>query len=661
MKRLYRAVADAQAEASALRAELKVAELRIRRSKHAHRNGDHAEGGRPPDSPRLAGGEPLASSVTPLALHAEAAGGQDRRRVPPAHVGGGRTPQRGMASAALPSSPSLSVATTDGVPDRLEDVWKWLGAPHPPPVEVPLPDTPKALMLLAKNAKAHPCARSPCNAVDGHFSHILATAHHHINKRAQEAQEAMGVCRGRFLDLKEALEVPGGPKVEWPFGLFNKLTNAIVKERKEVAKYTSKAAETDAEIESLESGVVVMPDAAARSLRALASRYKLTAARGQSKVDDCTAYLFQLGCNVTYTCLIGVGATAASRAASSSALHAFGSSGAASSTAAAANAAVEGAAAGSAFGVSSGSLPSSRTASRPTSRPTSHPTSRPASQPSSRPSSGTYTNVPLLTPTPTAADVAMSDAVGDSLGDVLGLHNRATVYLDAPGPGLNESDYDADAADDEKEDSMQDGRGGGPAEAGAAGAPLDYVMPAAPRPRRISVARRGTGALPARRADRTWRGVGDPAVTAAVAAAAAAASAAADQWRASGHADDQASWGASTPRRAAAVAAASSPPRAALTPAQRAGVAALAASRAAAAASAAAAAARREADGALEKDESPSVKRRRSRPSDPRLVKRVPQVGDTDPADQWVVDTSVRPRPAASGGHQPALLPDRWE
>ena len=40
--------------------------------------------------------------------------------------------------------------------------------------------------------------------------------------------------------------MPGGPKIEWPYGLFNKLTNAIVKERKEVAKYGARAAEADA-------------------------------------------------------------------------------------------------------------------------------------------------------------------------------------------------------------------------------------------------------------------------------------------------------------------------------------------------------------------------------------------------------------------------------
>lgn len=187
------------------------------------------------------------------------------------------------------------------MPDELADVWKWLGAAHPPPAEVPLPDTPRALQLLAKNAKAHACSRSPCNSVDGHFSHILATAHHHINKRAKEAQLAMGVCRGRFADLKDALEVPGGPKVEWPFGLFNKLTHAIATERKEVAKYTARAAAAEAEVEALDAGAAAMPDAAARSLRSLATRFRLTATRGQAKIDDCTAYLLELGRNVTYT------------------------------------------------------------------------------------------------------------------------------------------------------------------------------------------------------------------------------------------------------------------------------------------------------------------------------------------------------------------------
>lgn len=694
MKRLYRAVADAQAEASTLRAELKVAELRIWHLKRTHRRDDHAmvtERGRPPESPRLVDSGPLGSSVAPLASHAEAAGGHERRRVPPAHA----ATQRGIASAAPPSPLPPSVTTTDGVPDRLEDVWKWLGAPHPPPVEVPLPDTPKAQMLLAKNAKAHPCARSPCNSVDGHFSHILATAHHYINKRAQEAQEAMGICRGRFSDLKEALEEPGGPKVEWPFGMFNKLTNAIVKERKEVAKYTAKAAETDAEIEDLESGKVVMSDAAARSLRALASRYKLTAARGQAKVDDCTAYLFQLGCNVTYTCFIGVSATAASRAASSSAQQAFGSGGTVSAATAVVNAAAEEGGVGNAGGSSSGLAPSSRPASRPTSRPTSlpmprttsRPTSlptsrtkaRPVSRPSSRPTSGTYSIASLKTPTTTAADITMSDTVGDSLEDVsLGLDDRATSHIDTPRHSLQESDIDAHAADDEKEESMQNGRVGGPVEAAAAGAPPDDVLrparpPTPPLPSRIPVARRSTSGIPLRRADRTWRGVGDPAVTAAVAAAAAASSAADEQRRPYGPVNDRRGWSTSTPRRAADAAAAACPSRRAFTPAQRTGAAAVTMSRATAAVTAAATAvigaaeveaagaARCSVRGAAEKDEAPSVKRRRSRPSDPRLVKRVPQESDTDPTDAWVVDQTGRPPQAAAGGHDPDLLPCRWE
>ncbi|GAB0490237.1 hypothetical protein MMPV_001469 [Pyropia vietnamensis] len=709
MKRLYRAVADAQAEASTLRAELKVAEMRVRRLNHTRRAESHAlvaEGGRPPESSHLNDSWPLGSSTTPLVSHAEATGGHERRRVPPAHAAS----QRGMASAAPPSPLPPSIATTDGVPDRLEDVWSWLGAPHPPPVEVPLPDTPKAQMLLAKNAKAHPCARSPCNSVDGHFSHILATAHHYINKRAQEAQEAMGVCRGRFSDLKEALEVPGGPKVEWPFGMFNKLTNAIVKERKEVAKYRAKAAETDLEIENLESGKVVMSDAAARSLRALASRYKLTAARGQAKVDDCTAYLFQLGCNVTYTCFIGVGATAANRAASSSAQQAFGSGSTVSAATATVNDATDEGGAGNAVGISSSAVPSSRPALRPTSRPTSlpvsrttlrptslptsrtkaYPASRPTSRPSSRPTSGTYSIASLLTPTTTAADVTMGNTVGDSLEDVsLGLGDRATSYLDTPGQSVQESDVDAHTADDEKEDSTLGGGTESPVEAAAGSAPLDDALrparaPTAPLPSRIPVARGSTSGIPLRRADRTWRGVGDPAVTAAVAAAAAASFAAGEQRRPSGHSNDRRGWSTSTPRRtivataaaaaaATAAAAAPSPARRAFTSAQPLGAAAVTASPAAAAVTTAAAtvtgateavvtgAARSAVRGAAEEDEAPSVKRRRSRPSDPRLVKRVPQEGDTNPTEPWVVDNTVRPPRADAGGHDPDLLPCRWD